>query len=354
MPDEEITSTLQALEQALSEGAFGAIDRELETLASQYDAVRSEEAAVERQATATRERVDPVTDGIPDALTTYVKTSAATSIGRAGVLWGTKQYLLDPEEGGAADLREQIGDLREHERTFLEAETEVEEDLETLDIELPPQIVVTEARLPDGPYIPGRSYELTGTVQNVGDQTAEDVTVSVRAPDAVSVESATDDERTLAGGSETSSTFAVEAASPSKYWLEVQADTAGDTVGADANAVQFTVFGADTLSQQALETVQRTRDRLGDSDQERGESRSLDSKLATAEKKIKRGRRQLNEGNDKRAGNQFGAAVQTLGAFLNALDGNGQPVRELSDATRTALDTLARTAIDQLTLAQEA
>jgi hypothetical protein len=188
----------------------------------------------------------------------------------------------------------------------------------------------------------------------VGDATAAGVTVGVNAEDAVTATPAESDVGDVAGGATFSTTTTVDADSPGEYRLEVVVGADDDDVESDTNAVQFTVQGADSLSEQALESLKQARDRLTDSDGGRGGRRSLVAKLDTAIKKIEQGRQHLDQGNDRQADNQFTAASRVLGAFLNKLDSESRNAGNLSDSTRTGLRNTVRTAIELLGLAVEA
>ncbi len=354
MPSEAVVTTLENLQTALDDQAFAEAERLLADLGDAYGTMRGEEAALERKAIAVRDRVEPLDGGIPDELSAFVTTGSATSMGRGGVLWGTKQYLLDPTEGGVDSLKQQVGDLKEQEETFLEAEIALQSTLDTVDVDLPAILVVSRAQLPDGPYIPGHGYEFTAAALNVGDTPAESVSLRVETPDGVSVSRSSADVGTLEPDQEAVRTFTVEADGPGGYNVGGVVESADGDVGSDSNTAQFTVVGADDLSEQALEAVRRTETRLKDSDLKKGEAKSLLSKLTAAEKKIEHGRSHLDRGNEQRADNQFEAATRILGAFLNERNSNGKPSRSVDDTTHTVLENLTNTAIDQLALAQRA
>lgn len=354
MPSEAAVDTLERLRGAIDNGALGEADRLLEDLVDTYASVRAEESALERKATAVRNRVEVLDGGIPDELTDFVTTSAATSMGRGGVLWGTRQYLLDPAEGGAEDLKGQIADLVEQEETFLEAETALRSTFDAVNVDLPAILVATGSELSDGPHTTDTVYDLTATARNVGDKPASSITLLVDAPDRVSVSPASADVGTLAPDGTVAREFTVEAGSPGEYNVNVVVESGDGNVDADSSTTQFTVLGPDGLSEQALEAVRLAKTRVKDSDLKKGRRQSLLSKLSSAETKVEQGRAQLERDNEKQADTQFRAATRILGAFLNALDGGGKPSRSLDDATRTALENLASTAIDQLSLAAEA
>lgn len=328
MPSDATVATLESLRDALEDEAFSDVDRLLEELATGYDSLRGDETALERRALATRERVDPVDDGIPDELTTFVKTSSATSIGRAGVLWGTRQFLLDPAAGGGDDLSQQITELREQEETFLDVESSVQTALDAVDVELPAELAVTESQISDGPYVRGQAYELTAAAINVGDEPAESVSVRVEAPDDVSTSPAKVGLGTLGPGEQASQQFTLMAATAGEYTVSVVAES-GDGGQQDSNAVSFTVLDPGRLSEQVLESIRTARQRVEDSDLKRGRKRSLQSKLDSAAKKVERGRSELERGNRDKSNNQFKAAVQILGGFLNHLESNEKAKREL-------------------------
>lgn len=354
MPSEMAVTTLENLRTAIDDDAFGECDRLLGDLADTYESLRGEEAALEREAMAVRDRVDPLNGGIPEELTEFVTSSSATSMGRGGVLWGTQQYLLDPTEGGSDDLKQQIDDLVEQEEAFIETESSLRTTLRSVDVELPAILVASSAQLPDGPYVTGQAYDLTAATGNVGDELAESVSLRLDAPDEVSVSSNNTDIGTLDSGAEATRTFAVKADTPGEYNVAAVIESSEGDIASDSNSAQFVVLGPDGLSEQALKANQRAKKRLEDSSLKKGGEQSLLAKLELAEQKIKQGRSHLENKNETLADNHFEAATRMLGGFLNGLESNGKPSRSLDDTTRIALENLVSSAIDQLALAQKA
>lgn len=352
MPSEGALTILEGLDEAIADESFDEAETLLEDLVSEYDVLRREEAVLGAEALAVRDRVDPTQGESAQPFTSFVQTSSGTSMGRAGVMLGTRQFLLDPGAGGASDLRAQIDELREQEQAFLDAETEVRAALDNIDADLPAELVLSRGDIEDGPYVPGQPYELTATVANIGDDKAESVRIRVEAPDGVTASPGSLDLGTLGPDEEWSNQFSLTAASAGEYTVTVYAES--DDLDTDSQTATFSVVGPDNISKQALEVVRRAQTRLGESDLKRGQAQSLQSKLETAETKIDQGRAQLKRGNHKRADNQFEAASRVLGAFLNTLESNGKPSRELTATTHTSLKNLAATAIDQLALAQRA
>lgn len=354
MPSETAVETLGDLDDALGAAAFDDAERLLERLAAEYDSVRGDEAALRERVVSVRDRVDPPDGPDPVPLTRYVKTQAATSLGRSGVLVGTRRLLTDPESAPVDDVRSQIADLRDQEQTLLDAAASASAVVEEADVQLPALLVVTGTRLEEGPYVPDRDFDLVSSVENVGGEPAAGVRFELDAPDGVSASPAAADLGTLAPGERAEARFTVRAAETGEFTLTVVATADGDPA-TQSNTARMSVVGAATLAERALEAVTTAQQRIEDSGAGESRRQALLAELETAERKIEEGLSRLDAGKDRQADGQFGAATRVLGAFLNTLDagGRGRGGTGLSASTRRSARRLADAAIELLSLARD-
>lgn len=250
MPNESTIQTLGALQDAIGVEEFDDAGGLLKQLADRYNSTRGAETALREKVVSTRTRIESDDLELLNTLIQFVQTQSATSTGRAGVLVGTRRFLVNPESGSATDIQEQITDLRAQEETFLKVEASASTVIEN-DVQFPAKLVVTHGQLEEGSYITNKGYELVMTVENVGDEPVDAVSIEAETPDMISTTPTLSDVGSLSPGESADATFTIAATDVGDYTISVN-PSIDDTIEIQSNAVCLTVVDSSTLSERAL------------------------------------------------------------------------------------------------------
>jgi len=219
MSDETIGTLIEDLVSEAQTGDIEAATAILEDIVDRFDELRAAERSDIRRSAAARQNEDIEDETIAE-LTGHLQTGAETQMSRAAFLLEAVSILHsleseeptekedEPEEATQEPAEDVAGELQElgdrvqtQQETYEEAATRAAET--TTETEVPPQVAVESIEAPNTADA-GESFDISATVANVGDQTAEDVRLTVDLYTNGDKEERTATVGTLNGGETTS------------------------------------------------------------------------------------------------------------------------------------------------------
>lgn len=189
MSDETIETLIEDLVSEAQAGDIEAATVILEDIADRFDELRAVERSDIRRSAAAR-RSDDAHEGIIEELTGHLQAGAEMQISRAAFLLEAVSILHsleseqstdeeateETDEDDSRDLRE-LGDrVQTQQETYDEVATRASEA--TTDTEVPPQVNVESIDAPNTVEA-SENFNINAVITNVGDQTAEDVRLTV-------------------------------------------------------------------------------------------------------------------------------------------------------------------------------
>lgn len=340
---QSITTLLDTYETAVENDDFSEAADTLELLTDQYENHEIDEEVRVMRSLLIRDAAGLDTDAT-EPLQTYVTQAIGSGLTRTGFLTAAAAYLSDPATVDRTETLDATRTLRERETALDAAAADIADRYN--DVTLPAAVDLLSARLPEGPYLKGKSDTLTIVVANVGDSSTEG-SVTVTQPSGLGV-SPTSTDLTLAAGERATVEVTVSYDTDGEYKLEVELD-AGDA-GVDVSMVRIDVdtkldlinavlAGIDTLQErveeaESLGTVQRT---------------ALDAELLLVEEQVELAQGLAEGGSTLLANTTLETAIIKMGAYLNELN-----LLLLEPDIHQALEKAGELLIDQLVDAKHA
>lgn len=118
-------------------------------------------------------------------LSELIREAVTTSLQRASFAATADWFLTAPEENDTTEVVRRVDETVESERTF----QEMKETVETSNLRnLPPQVIPVAVDQPVTSLVTGDAFEITVTVENVGDAVATDVVAAVTVKNGATFE----------------------------------------------------------------------------------------------------------------------------------------------------------------------
>lgn len=288
----------------------------------------------------------------PEQVMSFLQQTTAAQMNRAGALIAVRTSLAYPEKTDE-DPVELIETLEERERSVADATAAVSDELAS--VSLPALPFVVEISTPELPVGKGSTTDVTATVRNVGDETATGLSSTVRVDDGVSVADGPEGSDEISPGESTEVlvTLRAEAAGDYTVTFEVGGDPERDGVETD----QLEVLAKGGFIDRTERQVDQLRTRVEEaSPPSGGQQRQLLAKLDGASDSLEQAEHHVDGSEPKEANNMLTRASRQLGAFINAVeaDGQGNGQNEMPESRRIAFIEAARDSIELLSEARNA
>lgn len=339
----DVITVLEDLQRTIKEGKTGEAIVALEDLRGAYEEQTAEERRrMERAKTLARETAGDE----PDALRTYLDEMLAVRLNRAGALIALRMSLIYPDQTDE-DPVALVEALEQREQTVLEAAEAVSDDLEG--VSLPAFPAVVGVHPPEGAVGKGATVDVTAAILNVGDEPATGLSSGVQLSDGLELVDSTEVSQRLTPGESTEVIATVRAESAGDRTITVEVSGDSDREGVETGQLEVLTKGG--FVDRAQRHLDQLRTRIEESSPPSGGTqRKLMAKLDAASEKLADAEHHVERSEPKRANNALRTASNQLGAFINAVegDGAGNGRAKMSESSRRALVESASDTIDLL------
>ncbi len=310
---DDIVSELTAIREALETGNRDQLDRALDQLHAEYDAVKMDERSRVARLQTVRVESD-LTSRQHDIIGVYERWFMTTYFGRGGLLTASDLYLLDPDAGNTDELRDQTAELTDRENRLQDATGRTIDVLR--DVEIPPRLgILSLSTIGISPSL-GNEIQVKLLLANVGDEPATGVEV-VLTSDGFEAE-----QSTIVGPIESRKrqmiAFDVAASTGGRVSLSVAVES--DNAGTVTKTETVVVRTKTSIIETAIGSLASLKDRVQEDIEHKGKARSVTSKLDAALRSMKRARAEIQRRRNKQANNAIRTGINQLGALLNSLD----------------------------------
>ena len=347
MAQSALLDSLDEVRAALEDEDYERLDEGLDAYQAAYQENLPTERLTLRRSQLSRTEME-ISSETQTTLTEYENQQGGTNTARAGLLAGGDILLFDPETADSSELVDGVSDLRNQETALNDRMTAARGVISDLD--LPARIAILSVEPETRSPVFGSTVSIDVTVANIGDESAENVSLGVESSLPVSPSETT--LGSVAAEETETLSVAVTADEPGEHEITFTAETAN----ADTASVSepITVLTKDDLLSAATDLIKELIERFRDVSSFPGnKERSFVAKLQNVQKKIDRSQRAIGRGKQKQADNALNAAINQMGAFLNELD-TVKEKRAPSEAFVWSVEQSADAVIDQLARAREA
>lgn len=245
MSNEQVIELLEDYRQALEAGDYEAAETAVNELMDVYDGVRDDEQKLEQQLKSVRER-SAVEPEERERIERYLQSKVATELKRNALLSGSVSVLVgDGDFGDPSSLVESTEQLKDREQTLQSDTQAAEESIESKDI--PPNVSISNTVGPET-VGQGSDFDITVTVENVGDQTAESVEVNVIPDAGISSNRGSKQFGEIPASSDSSISFGMRAEGEGVQ--EITFELSSENAGEDTNVLDVLVEATDTSGSQ--------------------------------------------------------------------------------------------------------
>jgi hypothetical protein len=347
MAQSALLDSLDAVAAALEEENYGRIDAELDEYQAAYQENLSTARLTLQRSQLGRTEMD-ISSETQSTLIEYENQQGGTNAARAGLLAGGDILLFDPETADSSELASGVPDLREQEITLSDSMATASSVISDLD--LPARVAILSATPETRNPVLGSTVGVDITVANVGDTSADDVSLSAESSLPVSPS------ETNIGSvaAEETETVSVDVTANEAGEHEVTFTVESANAGTESASTTVNVLTKADLLSAAIDLIDELIERFRDVSSLPGnKERSFIAKLQNVRKKIERAQRAIGRGKQKQADNALNAAINQMGAFLNELD-TVKNDRAPSEAFVWSVEQSANAVIEQLARAREA
>lgn len=355
MPD-DVTDTLAELESALEGADYRDAKATAERLFDAYDRREPDErAVVERVKAANR---GPLGRGETGPFSDFLATVREVQLSRAGASTSLGLLLATPEGNSEdVDLRAVASDLLDQERKLRDESEAVQSRLDSATLPASPRLLAV-----DGPQraVPtGSAFEIAAHVGNVGDEAADDVTVTAEPGESLAVVDGGEATLSLDSGSRREHRVTLRATEPVDRHvpLKLRVDD-GDPITEQVPVEALDAIGFVERADRFLEQLQT---RIEEADgRPPGSTRRFLAKVEAARKSLERARSHVERGEPEQADNAIGTASKQLGALLNTLatfeeeTGRGPKSTAHSERERVGYEATTELVLELLARGREA
>lgn len=312
MPSSQIPSILNDLRSGVADSDAGAVKDAVDDLRAELDRIGPSEQALLAQAVTARDKTS-LSREKRQTVDDLARVSAAVKLPRASILTLGAYYVTDASQVEDQRLLDLADSLAEEESSFVE---EADRAAPVLDeVELPPTLAFVGSSGPSGARPKGTEFEAGVTLQNVGDESAEGVEISVTSdlpttPSGVEVGA-------LAADEDASATGSVDATAAGEFEVTFGADAAD--AEPTSRSVEVTVLDKAGFVDRAREDLAGVLESLEESDLPKGKAKGVRTKLEAADRKLEDAEQFAENGRARQANNMLNAASNVLGAALNQL-----------------------------------
>jgi len=289
---------------------------------------------------------------VPEDLQSYIEQLAGVRFNRAGALISLRITLIYSEQTDEQPL-DLVETLRKREQALQETLDAIRSDVDN--VSLPPFPVVGGIEPPTRAVGKGSTGAVTATALNAGDEAVSALSSTVATPEGVELVDGTNPPTRLGPGESDEIAATVRGTSVGDYTVSIRLSGDADREGVDSATLE--VLGKGGFVERGQRQLDQLRNTVEDvAPPSGGQEEQLLSKLAAAERSLSEAAHQVERSNPERANNKIRTASRQLGAFINAVeaDGNGKGKSRLPESRRVTLLESARDTIELLSRAQDA
>lgn len=348
MPSDDLPGLLRSVADAIRSGALDTAEDRLDEVEVVYEEIDAPERRKQRKATVGRDRTD-IDSETRETLDEFAQAVNASDLGRAGLLAAVAIYLSDPTQTDADEIASKLERQAEIEATLVELEEALDDALVAVDLRA--LLLIADADVPGGVQPKGTPFQIDVTVQNVGDDPAEGVSLSQDsgadvAPGTISL-------GTLTAEAEGSGTFTVPAEQDGEFTLDLRAE--GDPGQPGERTERFRIVDKESATEIARGAVGDLVGRIEESDQFTGGPAKLGIRiLEEAGTKLEDARQLAGQGQAGRANDELDEGARVVGGFLNYMNELAGSSESPPPELVRSIKTLAEGVTDRIALAREA
>ncbi|WP_435077860.1 CARDB domain-containing protein [Halococcus sp. AFM35] len=178
MAQSALLNSLDEVRAALKDEDYERLDAELDAYQAAYQESLLTERLTLRRSQLSRTEMD-ISSETQTILTEYENQQGGTNTARAGLLAGGDILLFDPESADSSELVGGVSDLRNQETALNDRMTAARGAIS--DFDLPARIALLSAEPETRSPVFGSMVSIDVTVANIGDASAENVSLSVES-----------------------------------------------------------------------------------------------------------------------------------------------------------------------------
>jgi len=348
MPSKTAPDLLRSLSNAISNGKHSKAEKALNKLESIYSELEVKEQVQQTKALKIRNNTttEPKTR---ERSNSFAQQILMLDLARAGVLSSGAMHLADPSQSDTDSLVEQLNNVASQEEKLVTSYQSLSSDLSN--ISLPATLVITSLTQPEGRVPKGSAVEFDLTVENVGDENSDSVTIS-QTSDYITPKKT--NVGRLDGSEKQRVTFSGTPVSEGQYTITFTATS--DQEKTQRN-VRFSVVNKLELIHTMKDLLDSLESQITSSTNHgHGRPYSLVKKVENASEKLDDAEKFVNNQKGKQANNMIRASTNILGAALNSMHskGKGHGKQSLDSDLRVAIISQLEAAIDQGATARNA
>ncbi|MDB2265825.1 CARDB domain-containing protein [Halorubrum ezzemoulense] len=216
--DESLEALYDELAVAISNDDFEKAKTVLRALRSRLETVREDQRLTLQEAMLARDKTE-LSDDEFETVENLISTMGAASLQRFSFFSELIMYLTQADADGTSQSDQQpletISDMKSASQEIEEATTDAQ--TVTSQANLPPDVTILGIQGTDTQFRPGRSFELTLILTNVGDMDARGITATLSVDDDIDVSPPIITLGSLGSGQRTAANFTLTASSPGTY-----------------------------------------------------------------------------------------------------------------------------------------
>lgn len=242
-----VETLIDELVQALDDGDTDQARNLIGAIGDQYDELRTDEEKRIRQATILRGN-GALSQDEEEQLGQLVNTAASTEMKRGAFLIRAVAAVraVEQETTPEEDFEDAVTEVKAADEDL---ETEVEQNESTIEeSEIPPSIEIIKLRLDPSTVGLDQTSQLNATIGNVGNESANEVELTISPAEGASVSESRKTLGTVVGDEDRTETFDVEAEESGDQ--RIRMDVTSANAGSDADSKTLTVEELDDPSLQ--------------------------------------------------------------------------------------------------------
>lgn len=242
-----VETLIDELVQALDDGDTDQARNLIGAIGDQYDELRTDEEKRIRQATILRGN-GALSQDEEEQLGQLVNTAASTEMKRGAFLIRAVAAVraVEQETTPEGDFEDAVTEVKAADEDL---ETEVEQNESTIEeSEIPPSIEIIKLRLDPSTVGLDQTSQLNATIGNVGNESANEVELTISPAEGASVSESRKTLGTVVGDEDRTETFDVEAEESGDQ--RIRMDVTSANAGSDADSKTLTVEELDDPSLQ--------------------------------------------------------------------------------------------------------
>lgn len=242
-----VETLIDELVQALDDGDTDQARNLIGAIGDQYDELRTDEEKRIRQATILRGN-GTLSQDEEEQLGQLVNTAASTEMKRGAFLIRAVAAVraVEQETTPEEDFEDAVTEVKAADEDL---ETEVEQNESTIEeSEIPPSIEIIKLRLDPSTVGLDQTSQLNATIGNVGNESANEVELTISPAEGASVSESRKTLGTVVGDEDRTETFDVEAEESGDQ--RIRMDVTSANAGSDADSKTLTVEELDDPSLQ--------------------------------------------------------------------------------------------------------